>query len=275
MARYTPDMGTEACEAVETAVRRMPAIYNEQRSRFGLSHLVVDPVHIVSATNKAQHMVDFEYFGHDEPDGTPPGRFSDEAGCTARFIGENCGSRSTDDLISRTGNRSTQEYSNDGFIHIARPWMESPGHRRAMLGDWDTFGFGFAMRRDSPSMAYLVCHYGGERNWFSKVPLVDVHKVVSKDRHFMVRFFSDFSLLEWHADGDVSEGWQGRWWKDPKGIRTRIGHYETEYEYFPKVDRSVSGWEKVNGRFVSNVTLFPRYSDETTKQVMKILTYDY
>lgn len=117
---------------------------NAFRSQNGLAALSLNSQLNSSAQNKAQHMVNNNYWAHNAPDGTTPWYFFDQAGYNYSKAGENLA----------YGFNTSQDAING--------WIGSPGHRANMLGEYADVGFGFV---DGPSYqggpnTVVVAHYG-------------------------------------------------------------------------------------------------------------------
>lgn len=117
---------------------------NAFRAQNGLGPLSLNGQLNTSSQNKAQHMVNNNYWAHDAPDGTTPWYFFDQAGYNYIRAGENLA----------YGFNTSQETVNG--------WIGSPGHRANMLGDYKDVGFGFV---DGPNYqggqnTVVVAHYG-------------------------------------------------------------------------------------------------------------------
>ena len=117
---------------------------NAFRAQNGLGPLNLDSRLNTSSQNKAQHMVDNNYWAHDAPDGTTPWYFFNQAGYSYSKAGENLA----------YGFNTSQDAVNG--------WIASPGHRANMLGDYVDVGFGFV---DGPNYqggpnTVVVAHYG-------------------------------------------------------------------------------------------------------------------
>lgn len=117
---------------------------NTFRSQNGMAPLAPNTQLNTSAQNKAQHMVDNDYWAHNAPDGTTPWYFFDQAGYSYSRAGENLA----------YGFNTSQDTVNG--------WIGSPGHRANMLGEYQDVGFGFV---DGPNFqgspnTVVVAHYG-------------------------------------------------------------------------------------------------------------------
>lgn len=117
---------------------------NAFRSQNGMASLSLNTQLNTSAQNKAQHMVDNDYWAHNAPDGTTPWYFFDQAGYSYSRAGENLA----------YGFNTSQDAVNG--------WIGSPGHRANMLGEYQDVGFGFV---DGPNYqggpnTVVVAHYG-------------------------------------------------------------------------------------------------------------------
>lgn len=119
------------------------AAANASRSANGLGPLSLNGQLNNSAQAKAQHMADNNYWAHVAPDGTQPWYFFSAAGYSYSRAGENL-----------AYGFSSGYAVNDG-------WMNSPGHKANILGDYVEVGFGFV---NSPNFqggeqTIVVAHY--------------------------------------------------------------------------------------------------------------------
>jgi hypothetical protein len=117
---------------------------NTFRAQNGLAPLSLNGQLNNAAQNKAQHMVDNNYWAHNAPDGTTPWYFFDQAGYNYSKAGENLA----------YGFNTSQD--------VVNGWIGSPGHRANILGEYVDVGFGFV---DGPTYqggpnTVVVAHYG-------------------------------------------------------------------------------------------------------------------
>jgi uncharacterized protein YkwD len=97
---------------------------NDQRAQNGLAALTLDPLLNKSAQLKCDDMVAKDYWQHNAPDGTEPWAFMQRAGVQYSAGAENLA------------------YGFSGAGAVISGWMNSPGHRANMLGDYTNVGFG-------------------------------------------------------------------------------------------------------------------------------------
>ena len=83
-----------------------------------------------SAQAKAQNMADNNYWAHVAPDGTQPWYFFEAAGYNYSAAAENLA------------------YGFDSSFAVNQGWMNSPGHKANILGDYTEVGYGFV---DAPN----------------------------------------------------------------------------------------------------------------------------
>ena len=135
---YTRDLASD-----EASFYRL---VNEERVSRGLPPLAVSDQLALSARLKAEHMARHGYYDHLSPDGLWPGYFIEEAGSTHYSpYGENIA--------------SGYESSAAAF----RGWMNSPGHRDAMLsGTFTELGYSVA---EGTGHIYAVAHFGTPLTW--------------------------------------------------------------------------------------------------------------
>jgi hypothetical protein len=121
---------------------------NISRGDNGLGPLNLNSKLNNSAQAKAQHMADNNYWAHVAPDGTQPWYFFEAAGYDYLAAGENLA------------------YGFDSSFAVNQGWMNSPGHRANIVGDYSDVGFGFV---DAPNFqggeyTIVVAHYGKPLN---------------------------------------------------------------------------------------------------------------
>lgn len=117
---------------------------NEQRLDNGAGVLLEDESLSEAAQNKAQHMLDENYWDHYAPDGTTPWSFINDAGYEYEFAGENLA-------------KNFQTSSG-----VVQGWMNSPDHRDNLLrDDYRDVGLGIATGRlDGRQTTIVVAMYG-------------------------------------------------------------------------------------------------------------------
>lgn len=132
------------------AVGDVFSLSNSQRVANGLPALTSNSKLNSSAQNKAQDMLNDNYFAHDAPDGTTPWSFIAAAGYSYSAAAENLAA------------------SNQGANSIVQGWMDSPGHRANLLSStYSEVGYGVVFVGDWTynSVTYnntyfVVAHYG-------------------------------------------------------------------------------------------------------------------
>lgn len=114
--------------AYATSVSRndLHSLTNQQRSAHSLPELTLNDTLSQAAQAKANHMVTHDYWAHVAPDGTTPWYFFDQAGYKYLSAGENLAYG----FLTSSG--------------AVEGWMNSPGHRANILGEYKDVGFGFA-----------------------------------------------------------------------------------------------------------------------------------
>ncbi|QNK60332.1 WG repeat-containing protein [Paenibacillus sp. PAMC21692] len=101
-------------------------LVNATRTRYGLPVLQWDEAAARVAEKHSEDMREQKYFAHISPQGQEPdGRF-DDAGIAYGTVGENI-----------AADQRSIIYAHEG-------WMNSEGHRRAILGPWERLGVGIA-----------------------------------------------------------------------------------------------------------------------------------
>lgn len=116
---------------------------NSSRTANGLPALTLNTKLNSSAQAKAQHMANNNYWAHDAPDGTQPWYFFEAAGYSYSRAGENLA------------------YGFDNAQATNSGWMNSPGHKANILGDYTEVGFGFINSADfqGNENTVVVAHY--------------------------------------------------------------------------------------------------------------------
>ncbi len=100
---------------------------NQNRLSNGLPAFSLNSQLNAAAQNKANHMIDNNYWAHVAPDGTTPWYFFDQAGYAYLVAGENLA------------------YGFDTSLGAVNGWMASPSHRdNILLPDYEEVGFGIA-----------------------------------------------------------------------------------------------------------------------------------
>lgn len=112
--------------ATNVATQDLHTLTNKERSANGLVPLSLNAMLNQAAQAKAEHMIANDYWSHVAPDGTTPWYFIDQAGYHYINAGENLAYGFLDSSGAVQG------------------WMDSPGHRANILGDYADVGFGYA-----------------------------------------------------------------------------------------------------------------------------------
>ncbi|MFZ1812800.1 MAG: CAP domain-containing protein [Candidatus Saccharimonadales bacterium] len=117
---------------------------NASRAANGLGAMTLNSQLNNSAQAKAQNMADNNYWAHVAPDGTQPWYFFEAAGYSYQGAGENLA------------------YGFDTSFAVNQGWMNSPGHKANILGDYADVGFGFVNAPNFQGGEYtiVVAHYG-------------------------------------------------------------------------------------------------------------------
>lgn len=117
---------------------------NQSRAANGLGALAVNAALNSGAQSKADHMIAHNYWAHTAPDGTEPWHFFSQTGYNYTHAGENLA------------------YGFDSSSEIQDAWMNSPGHRANVLGDYKDVGFGIAngSSYQSGENTVVVAFYG-------------------------------------------------------------------------------------------------------------------
>ena len=117
-------------------------LLNQERADKGLDELKLNDKLNTSAQLKANDMKEFDYWAHDNPNGTTPWYFFGLAGYEYRKSGEN---------LAKCW--STPEKTVDA-------WINSPTHKENILGDFTDAGFGSYYKGDC---LVVVNHFGAGR----------------------------------------------------------------------------------------------------------------
>ncbi len=144
-ATALPSLTRQQVLAYATSMSRgeLHAAANASRAANGLAPLTLNGALNNSAQAKAQHMADNDYWAHVAPDGTQPWYFFGAAGYSYTNAGENLA------------------YGFDTSYAVNQGWMNSPGHRANILGQYIDVGFGIV---NAPSFqggqnTIVVAHY--------------------------------------------------------------------------------------------------------------------
>lgn len=114
-------------------------LINQERTRNSLDELTLNNKLNTSAQLKANDMKEFDYWAHDNPNGTEPWHFFRLAGYEYELAGEN---------LAKCW--STPE-------NTVKAWMDSPTHRDNILGDYTETGLGSYYEGDC---LVVVNHFG-------------------------------------------------------------------------------------------------------------------
>lgn len=130
--------------AVEQAIHQEVNSVREERSLDPLAYS--DSLGAV-ADYHSEDMADRDYFSHTSPDGETMTDRLDRFGLECRAAGENIlYTSATDGSPEEVASRSVDQ------------WMDSPGHRENILGDWTEEGIGAAITADG--VLYLTQNFG-------------------------------------------------------------------------------------------------------------------
>jgi len=121
---------------------------NAKRAANGLGALAVNSQLNNGAQAKANHMIANNYWSHTAPDGTEPWYFFSQAGYNYSRAGENLA------------------YGFDSSAEIVDAWMNSPGHKANILGNYNDMGFGYANGENYQGGEYtvVVAFYGSKQS---------------------------------------------------------------------------------------------------------------
>ena len=146
-----PDEGSEEDQdetdaSVATQIEmRIHEEVNEYRQANGLDPLVFDDELAAVARDHSQDMNERDYFSHTSPEGDGPGDRLDDAGIDCTGWAENI-AYEFDPSFSEEDAASVAE-------SIVTGWINSDGHRRNILGDYDEEGVGVDISDDGRIMA--------------------------------------------------------------------------------------------------------------------------
>lgn len=130
MAARVQDSMTVYADYIQAVIDQV----NARRSASGLQPLQRDETLCQVATYRCIEIIDTDMFSHTRPDGTPCYTLFDAYGVVYNAAGENLAA----------GQRSPEEVVTD--------WINSPGHRANILGDYMNIGVGVAV--DSSGCLY-------------------------------------------------------------------------------------------------------------------------
>lgn len=113
--------------AINIAPQSLLDATNNQRQKSGVKNLAINPLLQQAAQNKAQDMVNRNYWSHKTPEGKDPWQFIANEGYSYQKAGENLA------------------YGFDDSSSVVTGWMNSTTHRRNLLDkDFAEVGFGIA-----------------------------------------------------------------------------------------------------------------------------------
>lgn len=144
---YSREQAAADVLTVKKQIVHLPGAINNFRQSQGLERIPLNDELCRSATQKAEHMVIHDYYGHEGPEDDPAWAWDIARDEGYRFI----------DLAENILNC----YVTDSAERICKIWEDSPGHRWAMLAEWDEFGVGFAI--NEKGLAYVAAHFATRR----------------------------------------------------------------------------------------------------------------
>lgn len=130
--------GNVLAYAVSVSIGELANLTNQKRAENGLGALGLNSQLNSGAQAKSNHMVAHNYWAHTAPDGTEPWYFFDMAGYPYIHAGENLA------------------YGFADSAEMIDAWMDSPGHRANILGDYKEMGFGITNGSNYQSGEYTV-----------------------------------------------------------------------------------------------------------------------
>lgn len=125
---------TSAIQSVQSEVSDKHAylyLINQERADRGLDELKLNDKLNTSAQLKANDMQEFDYWAHDNPNGTTPWRFFKLAGYEYEKAGE---------VLAK---------NYDTPAKTIAAWIASPDHYAALMGDYTEVGFGYVSYGDT------------------------------------------------------------------------------------------------------------------------------
>jgi uncharacterized protein YkwD len=142
-----PSSGEVLPYATNVTITALADATNQQRAAQGLGALALQSKLNEGAQAKANHMIANNYWAHTAPDGTEPWDFFSRAGYNYQNAGENLA------------------YGFDASAEIVDAWMDSPGHRANVLGNYKDMGFGYASGDSYQGGQYtvVVAFYGTQQ----------------------------------------------------------------------------------------------------------------
>jgi uncharacterized protein YkwD len=126
--------------AVDPTLRQLWEAHNQARAKRGLPALVMNPQLMAAAREHAHDMAARRTLTHEGTDGSTPDQRIERQGYHSRQIGENVAA----------GQQTVQE--------VMQSWMQSPLHRRNILGDFSDIGVARAF--DSDGAPYWCVVFG-------------------------------------------------------------------------------------------------------------------
>lgn len=119
------DSNSVLAYATNVSATGLFVLSNQQRAAYGKPAMSLNEQLNDAAQLKADHMVANNYWSHIAPDGTSPWWFFRRVGYTYTSAGENLA------------------YGFADSAGVVQGWMDSPGHRDNLLGDYNHVGFGY------------------------------------------------------------------------------------------------------------------------------------
>ena len=123
---------------------QMLNMVNEERVKVGVEPLVLNEKLMITAQERAEDMIERNYWSHVDPDGEWAWVLMHKIGYLYDHAGENLYRQANIDITTGLWDR-----------HAVRAWMGSPEHRENILDDFNELGIGRA--------GDIIVHHFGKR----------------------------------------------------------------------------------------------------------------
>ena len=123
----------------------MEQLINKERAKLALPSLAHSESLRASACAKLDHMVTYNYWSHDAPDGTEPWHFFDVVGYSYSKAGENLA------------------YGQQSESEVITDWMESPTHRDNIVAEFTESGLCSRLEKYQGWTQTITVHHFGTR----------------------------------------------------------------------------------------------------------------
>jgi uncharacterized protein YkwD len=136
---------TESAQQSKLNADLIEQLINNERAELGLPALIHSEALRASACAKLDHMVTYNYWSHDAPDGTEPWHFFDVVGYSYSKAGENLA------------------YGQQSESEVITDWMESPTHRDNIVAEFTESGLCTRLEKYQGWTQTITVHHFGTR----------------------------------------------------------------------------------------------------------------